>query len=127
MVLYYEQKCTHTIQTTVCFSFTGQSSFFHGLCMCRPFVSTLRRLRREQCKANACFPLSQVWSPVPWEPPPAPVLFCPSLHVYTLSSESAFFQSGSSDFPRFAESNLLHAKYLADTSKSLEGNFHKLC
>lgn len=47
--------------------------------------------------------------------------------VYTLSSESVFFQSGSSDFPHFAESNLLRAKYFADTSKSLERNFHKLC
>lgn len=71
MALYYEQKCTHTTQTTVCFSFTGQSSSFHGSCMCRPFVSTLRRRRREQCKANACFPLSQVRSPVPWKPRPA--------------------------------------------------------
>lgn len=82
---------------------------------------------RECCKANACFPLSQIWSPAPWKPLPGPVLFCPSLHVYTLYSESAFFQSGSSDFPHFTESNLLHAKYLEDTSKSLERNFHKLC
>lgn len=99
MVSYYEQKWAHTTQTTVCFSVTSQSPFFRGSCMCRPFVSMLRGLRRALCKAKACFPFSQIWSPVPWKPSPGPVLFCPSLHVYTLPSESAFFQNGSSDFP----------------------------
>lgn len=86
IVLYYEQKWSHRTHTTACFSFTGQSPVFCGSCMCRPFVSTLRRLHRAWCKANACFPLSQIWSPVPWKSSPGPVLFCPSLHIYTLSS-----------------------------------------
>lgn len=46
--------------------------------------------------------------------PPLPI----TVRLY--SNKFAFFQSGWSDFPPFAESNLLHEKYLVDTSNILE-------